>query len=85
MSDCCSCCVQVVLFLYQLELDAQLQRMLTYENFDSANSIRKERERIERFTGQLQVRQPVPQAKAPSTCHVSTSQQASVPIYISFS
>ena len=48
-----------MLFLYQLELDAQLQRMLTYENFDSANSIRKERERIERFTGQLQVRQPV--------------------------
>ena len=46
---------QVVLFLYQLELDSQLQRMLTYENFDSANSIRQERERIERFSGQLQV------------------------------
>jgi hypothetical protein len=32
--------VQVVLFLFQLEMDSQLQRALTYERFDMAQEVR---------------------------------------------
>lgn len=30
----------MVLFLFQLEMDSQLQRALTYENFDAAREVR---------------------------------------------
>ena len=66
----------MVLFLYQLELDSQLQRMLTYENFDNANDIRKERERIERFSGQLQVAAP-PQSLLQPSCMLTRAREES--------
>lgn len=31
----------MVLFLFQLEMDSQLQRALTYENFDAAREVRR--------------------------------------------
>ena len=37
---------QVVLFLFQLEMDSQLQRALTYERFDMAQEVRGRREQV---------------------------------------
>lgn len=41
-------CPQVVLFLFQLEMDSQLQRALTYERFDIAQVPRKGRRGVPR-------------------------------------
>ena len=45
---------EAVLFLFQLEMDAQLQRALTYENFDVAKEIRSRREQIDTALRELQ-------------------------------
>lgn len=43
-----------VLFLFQLEMDAQLQRSLTYENFDLAKEIRARRQQVDQALTELQ-------------------------------
>lgn len=43
-----------VLFLFQLEMDAQLQRSLTYENFDLAKEIRARRQQVDQALSELQ-------------------------------
>ena len=45
---------EIVLFLFQLELDAALQRALTYENFDTAKEVRARREAVDRALRDLQ-------------------------------
>jgi hypothetical protein len=37
---------ELVLFLFQLEMDAQLQRALTYERFDAAQEVRARRQQV---------------------------------------
>ena len=51
---------EVVLFLFQLEMDSQLQRALTYERFDMAQEVRTRREQVDAALGELQ------QLKGPS-------------------
>ena len=43
-----------VLFLFQLEMDAQLQRSLTYENFELAKEIRARRQQVDQALTELQ-------------------------------
>jgi hemimethylated DNA binding protein len=45
---------EAVLFLFQLEMDAQLQRSLTYENFDLAKEIRGRRQQVDQALKELQ-------------------------------
>lgn len=45
---------EVVLFLFQLEMDAQLQRALTYENFDTAQEVRQRRQQVDQALRELQ-------------------------------
>jgi hemimethylated DNA binding protein len=45
---------EAVLFLFQLEMDAQLQRSLTYENFDLAQEIRSRRQQVDQALKELQ-------------------------------
>eukprot|EP00887_Chlorella_sp_A99_P007314 scaffold2.g7314.t1 len=45
---------EVVLHLFQLELDAQLQRALTYERFDQAQEIRRRRTQVDAALAELQ-------------------------------
>jgi len=45
---------EAVLFLFQLEMDAQLQRALTYENFDLAKEIRGRRQQVDQALKELQ-------------------------------
>ncbi|PSC76506.1 F-box only 21 [Micractinium conductrix] len=45
---------EVVLFLFQLEMDSQLQRALTYERFDMAQEVRARREQIDAALRELQ-------------------------------
>lgn len=44
---------EVVLFLFQREMDSQLQRALTYEDFEEAKDIRKRREQVDRALAEL--------------------------------
>jgi hemimethylated DNA binding protein len=46
--------LQVVLFLFQLEMDSQLQRALTYENFDAAREVRARRQQVDSALRELQ-------------------------------
>lgn len=45
---------EVVLFLIQLELDSQLQRALTYDNFDLVKELRRKRDGIDEALRELQ-------------------------------
>ena len=45
---------EVVLFLIQLELDSQLQRALTYDNFDLVKELRRKRDSIDEALRELQ-------------------------------
>lgn len=45
---------EVVLFLFQLEMDSQLQRALTYERFDMAQEVRGRREQVDAALRELQ-------------------------------
>lgn len=45
---------EVVLFLFQLEMDSQLQRALTYENFDAAREVRARRQQVDNALRELQ-------------------------------
>ncbi|KAI7838253.1 hypothetical protein COHA_007942 [Chlorella ohadii] len=45
---------EVVLFLFQLEMDSQLQRALTYENFDAAREVRARRQQVDSALRELQ-------------------------------
>lgn len=45
---------EVVLFLFQLEMDSQLQRALTYERFDIAQEVRARRQQVDAALGELQ-------------------------------
>lgn len=45
---------EVVLFLFQLEMDSQLQRALTYEQFDMAQEVRGRRQQIDSALAELQ-------------------------------
>lgn len=45
---------EVVLFLFQLEMDAQLQRALTYEKFDVAQEVRDRRQQVDQALQELQ-------------------------------
>lgn len=45
---------EVVLFLFQLELDQQLQRALNYESFDAAQEIRQRRQQVDEALKELQ-------------------------------
>lgn len=46
--------LQVVLFLFQLEMDSQLQRALTYERFDMAQEVRARRAQVDAALAELQ-------------------------------
>ncbi len=46
---------ELVLFLFQLEMDAQLQRALAYENMEAVAEIRSRREQVDNVLRELQV------------------------------
>jgi hypothetical protein len=51
--------LQVVLFLFQLDMDSQLQRALTYEHFDMAQDVRARRQQVDAALKELsQVKGP---------------------------
>jgi hemimethylated DNA binding protein len=45
---------EIVLFLFQVEMDAQLQRALTYEKFDVAQEVRERRSQVDAALRELQ-------------------------------
>jgi len=47
---------EAVLFLFQLELDSQLSRALTYEDFDAVAAIRDQRRQVDAALAELQER-----------------------------
>ena len=45
---------EIVLFLFQLEMDSQLQRALTYEDFELVKDLRKRRSQVDEALSELQ-------------------------------